>query len=697
MQFVSIKDVLARDPGVVVTQDGTGPAAGGLWNTSIAVGDLLVLSSPSRYCLGGVTLQKRNGDAGLYGKKEHIALPGGAIAWWPGGGYLSYEIQWATVLYQPVDKQLRPLPGAAYPILSHAGIPGFPGRSGQNIAAGDVTGDGKPDVLLTLKDWGGDGYFPDGLRWGSPGYRPYEQRENAYPGHDPRRDERLPFWGSKALVAFQQSTRYDENDGLGRLACKNLFGGYAGDDVLCTLLPRDGPFEFSLSRTYRGKSPASWYAVFAGDGSEPIPSIEGEEGAGGAFEFAGVCKLECGDTLTTFADGGACILPGGDLVTVDFVGVIQYFRRVGPGLVFKELPVSVEGGRIPAIHGCIGTVSTEHDMAGHPTGRIVLSGENGITQAVGFKQNPGGLWIECPDDHVLMASGDQFKEDILVVPSFVDGHVVVLGSGAGRYSKARMANQAGSLVGNRMVPYSPIRVQAGPVGSVQGTTEERWGYTCPCVFDVNGDGGRLVISGDISEYLWLIAPDGKRTVLKDRNGKPVRTAWRVRPAVFSIESGTYLVTLDQANRGVVFQLDGTTLEEIGCISNPDGSIFGEGKHGGARGRLKFEATRGEGALPDLLVGTTVGTSMGKFTAPLALVGRLRSRGTPDRWRIDRVEVMGVDAGDGFAAVTFGHHCCAPATIPDGWDGRSPKRGTTIVVGAEDGRLYQFKNPRFSEA
>jgi hypothetical protein len=56
--------------------------------------------------------------------------------------------------------------------------------------------------------------------------------------------------------------------------------------------------------------------------------------------------------------------------------------------------------------------------------------------------------------------------------------------------------------------------------------------------------------------------------------------------------------------------------------------------------------------------------------------------------------LGVKADGDFAAITFGHHCCAPATVPDAWDGRSPKQGTRIVVGAEDGRLYHFKDPHF---
>nr|MDO8085246.1 hypothetical protein [Candidatus Sigynarchaeum springense] len=694
MKHVRIKDVAARDPATIVLQDGTGPAAGGLWNTSIMIGDVLVLSSMGQYCLGGVTIQYRDGATGLYGTKEFLDLPGGAIAWWPGGGFLTYESQWATVLYHPVDQRLHPLHGAAYPVLSHAGIPGFPGRAGHNVAVGDITGDGKLDLLITLKDWASDGYYPDGERWSSPAYRPYRPRKGDDAGSDPRRDERLPFWGSKALAAYQRAARHDPAGGHVHLDCKDLFGGRAKDDILCSVLPRDGPCDFSLERTYRGNAPKSCFAVFAGNGQMLLPNIDLDDDGDGAFEYAGTCKLGNGEQVTTFADAGACILPGGDLFTVDFVGEMQYFKRVGPGLIFEERPVTVEGGRIPAIHGCIGTASMECDAAGNPTGRIVLSGEYGLTQVVGFKQEGSGLWIECPDDHPVLARADHFKEDILVVPSFVDENAALLGSGAGRYTRIQLDAIKSVPTASRLPPFSRLRIQAGPVGSVQGTTEERWGYTCPCVFDIGGDGKRVVISGDISEYLWLVTPEGHRTVFRGEDGKPLRVAWRTRPAAFSIPAGTFLVTLDLENRCTIFRLDGMTLKRAGVITCPDGTTFGAGRHGGARGRLKFEAIRGDSEVPDLLVGTPVGTSLGSYTAQLAVVVRIRSRGTVADWSIRRFEIMGEKEGSDFAAFTFGHHCCAPATVPEDWDGRSPKQGKRIVVGAEDGRLYHFKDPRF---
>jgi hypothetical protein len=691
MKHVPVKDYCQHHPEAIVLNDGNGPAASGLWNNSIVVGDKLVLSSTGHFCLGGVTKQVRDVKTGIYGKKQFINLPGGAIAWWPAGGYLTYEGQWSTCIFHPVDAALNPVPGASYPVLAHVGIPHFPKGSGRNITVGDVTGDGKDDLVITLKDWEGDGYFPGGNRWGHASYRPYEQRANPSKEKDSSRDEALPFWGSKSLAPYQARAQYRSVDGHVRMDCTDIFGTHASDDILCSLLPRHGPLEFSLDRTYRGSSPRACIVVFKGNGKKVLPSIDDTDSA---FEYAGTCNLENGTPLTVFADASACVLPGGDLVTVDFVGQVQYFKNIAPGLVFKEMPVVVEHGHIPAIHGCIGTVSMEYSRDGRRGDHLILSGEYGLSQAVKFKQQENGLWIESPDDHVIQALDDHFKEDILVVPSFLDGSIMALGSGAGRYTCATINPLGRKTLAKRLAPFSRLRVQAGPVGSVQGTTEERWGYTCPTVFDVRGDGKRVVISGDISEFLWLITSENERVVLKDKVGKPARVAWRTRPAVFCTKDGTFLVTLDIDNRCTVFTLDSTKLERIGNITLPDGVILGVGKHGGQRGRLKFEATLGRGCLPDLLVGTPIGTDLGNFTTQNAIVARLKASGSVDDWHVDTVELMSDGNDTTPSIIGFGHHCCAPAVIPEQWDGRSPKAGKQVVVGAEDGRLYYFNNPRF---
>ncbi len=690
MKHVRVKDLLARDPEIVVLNDGPGPLSGGLWNTSLNIGNKLVCSSTGKYCVGGASIQELDGTTGCYGKKTFLDLPGGALAWLPEGGFVSHDGVLAG-FYHPVDASLVPIPGAAYPIFTHVGVPGFPVGSGQFITTGDITRNGHADIVIGLRAWEQDGYHPDGNRWSHPDYRPYEQRDDHYPGHDISRDEALPFWGSKVLAKFQAGAMLDPSDGHVRLDCGKLFGGEAGADIMVSLLPREGPWEFSLQRTYRGMPPHGRFAVFEGTTNGSPANIDEDEPS---FEYAGMLNLENDAPLTVFSSGGACVLPGGNFVTVDFVGQIQYFRRAGPGLTFTEMPVTVEHGYIPAIHGCIGTVSTGWTRDGKQDDRLYFSGEFGITQAVKYEETREGLWIESPDEHVVLADGDFFKEDILVVPSFLDGSHAVLGSGAGRYSVARLGTAGNGLVGTRVSPFNRLRVQAGPVGSVQGTTEERWGYTCPTTFDLNGNGDPVVISGDISEYIWLVTRDGVRTVLRNPDGAPARVAWRVRPAVFVMEGRVHLVTLDQQNACTVFELEGSCLSLRGTIRLPDGSVFGTGKHGGSRGRLKFEAVKGKGKLPDLLVGTCTGVNLGTWTTSHAVVARFTSRGAIDAWDVAGVEVMGTHEGDDHAVITFGHHSCAPATVPEGWDGRSPRSGTTIVIGGEDGRLYRFTGPHF---
>ena len=692
MKSIRVKELIIQNSKIAVINKGVGPISGGLWNIAIKVEDKIFLSSTGKFCVGGVSVQKLDEKTGLYGKKTFIDLPGGEIAWWPKGGFFTYENAWGTGYFHPVDDEYIPIPGASYPALTQVGMPGFPQRPGRNLAIGDITGNGNLDIVLSLKDWTQDGYFPDKHRWRNKNYEPYSQRNDNDQGKAADRDETLPFWGSKRLAPFQEKAVVDPDTNHFKLKCDQLFGGDAKKDILTSVLPRDGPWEFSLQRTYRGNAPFACYAVFEGSGKETLPNLDEEEPG---FNYIGNCVLKDGSPIKTFADGSMAILPGGDLVTIDFVGEIQYFKKIDQGLIYKEMPVNVENGYIPAIHGCIGTVTLEYRGNGEPTDYLLFSGEFGITQRVKYKQKEDGLWIEAPDENTVQAYNDFYKEDILVVPSFLDTQTVILGSGSGRYSAAKLKFGDDKASMERIQPYSRLRMQAGPVGSVQGTSEERWGYTCPTVFDLNGDGEKIVISGDISEYIWKITRDNQRTVLRYNNGTPARVAWRVRPAVFSVDGSNYIVTVNQESDYAVFSLNGTTLDEIGTISHQDGTLFGSRKYGGSKGRLKFEAIQGEGQIPDLLLGTCSGVDLGSYTTEKAIVARLISKGSIDDWMIPEVKLLGIPTeDDDFKLITFGHHSCAPALIPEDWDGRSPKKGESIVVGAEDGRLYYFKDPRY---
>ena len=249
----------------------------------------------------------------------------------------------------------------------------------------------------------------------------------------------------------------------------------------------------------------------------------------------------------------------------------------------------------------------------------------------------------------------------------------------------------------RVEPFNHVRVQAGPVGSVQGTTEEKWGYTCPCACDWAGDGNLVLLSGDISQYLWLLDREGNRTVLRDESNKPLRVSWRVRPSVFEHDGELYVLALDREDRMALFKKTGEkNVKAIYLVNKEDGKPYGFGRHGGSAGRLKFEAIHlagYESEMPSILMGTV---GFGNALTSSACVLLWPGKGTLDDWRLqDPMYLVDHDELDEKDyIVSFGRHSAAPAIIPEQWDGRKVKKGKSILVGAEDGRLYYFPNPRF---
>lgn len=719
-------------PSPLVKNDGLGPLAGGLWTTACRSGDYIILSVPDRTGGGGVTAYKITDNKEIVGPKIRYNydlkgkmvekfgnrfVRGGTMASWPGVGLVTYDF--STCFMFPVDETGLPVPlekrdgevtvdGTAYPFLTMIGLPEFPHGNINHLSLGDITGNGFIDVVIAIRNWDHYKHRPEGKSWGTPGCKPYEQRKGDDPGFDPTRNEAFPYWGSKALNKYLKKTWVDHEKCV-RTSCNDLWGGWPGKDELCTILPLEGSWEYSLQRKFRGGSPRCRFAVFEGHG----PPGNLEEGDELSHEYIGLLKDEKGNDLTTFSDSGIVVLPNGDVMTNDFVGELQYFKnfknidgREGNKLQFKELKLHVQNGYIPAIHGCMGTISLASNsqlldpksfVENDKQFELLISGEFGLVSLVRGRIRDGekGAWIEAPDDHIMQSEGDAFKEDILAVPTFMDEKKVVFGSGAGRYTMGEFS--ANDRVMKRVDPFNRIRVQAGPVGSVQGTTEEKWGYTTPCAFDWEGNGVIKLVSGDISEYIWLLDAEGNRTVLRDGEKNPLRVSWRVRPSVFEQNEKIYLVTLDKKDDVSIYKKTGQNqVEFFAHVNDGEGNPFGFGRYGGSSGRLKFEAVHLQGyetPMPSILMGTV---GFGNALTSSACVLLWPGDGTIDDWRLqDPLYLVDHDElEDKDFIVSFGRHSAAPAIIPRHWDGRKAKSGKEILVGAEDGRFYHFPEPRF---
>ena len=245
----------------------------------------------------------------------------------------------------------------------------------------------------------------------------------------------------------------------------------------------------------------------------------------------------------------------------------------------------------------------------------------------------------------------------------------------------------------------PIRVQAGEHGSIQGPSEMKWGYLSPTAADWDADGRLEILASDIMGRHLLFARTPDPSVLEPPRelryaGAPLRTVWRVGPAVttWGMAGGTrrYVcvdgdgVLVDFARRDV------ETLEGKRRLCYADGTpiTFTEDR-GGGLGRVKLAVCDWTGSgRGDLVVGTHARASVppGPTGVP---------RHTHGQATVLVFENAGAPGQPAFAAarqlcfrgrpVRFGMHSCAPAPVR-GSDGRAPD----LVVGTESGTLVLLR-------
>jgi len=399
-----------------------------------------------------------------------------------------------------------------------------------------------------------------------------------------------------------------------------------------------------------------------------------------------------------------------DLICGDFLDRLWFFRHRG-GLAFDP-PVPVAGPddrdlRLPQnIH--VPVVVPPTGAGGSRRPALLVGAEDGLVHRL--TPRPASRSVPAfSAPRPVRQPAPRLHPGILPVPCVCDwtgdgGRHLIVGTGGGwllwypdlrgdplrRYGEPRVLRTA----------TGPIRVQAGPTGSLQGPSEAKWGYLCPVVSDWDGDGRLEVLAGDIMERHLLFARTPDPEVLEPPRelryrDVPLRTVWRVRPAVACWGRGSprRYVCLDEngllADYGRAAS-DPTALTDKRILRYADGApiAFTE-DHGGGRGRIKLAACDWTGEdRGDLLVGTHARASIppGPTGAPrhthgqatILLLENVGTLGAPTFARPRQICYRGVP-------VRYGMHACSPEPVD--WTGRGV---LDLVVGAESGTLFLLR-------
>jgi hypothetical protein len=259
----------------------------------------------------------------------------------------------------------------------------------------------------------------------------------------------------------------------------------------------------------------------------------------------------------------------------------------------------------------------------------------------------------------------------------------------------------------------PIRIEAGPNGSIQGPCEAKWGYTTLSVADWDHDDlPDLVVNSIWGKVIWyrnigtrqrpaLAAPQAVEVLWPNiapkpawnwwnPSGKELATQWRTTPVVtdFNQDNLNDLVMLDHEGFLALFErkrVDGrlVLMPPKRIFRENSGTIYDSGHHpkgswdgplqlnngqAGRSGRRKLCCVDwdGDGGLDFLVNSRSV-----DFLRRVGAQGGLHV--LEDEGPVDGRRLAG--------------HTTSPTTVD--WD----KDGVPdLVVGAEDGYLYYLRNP-----
>lgn len=489
----------------------------------------------------------------------------------------------------------------------------------------DIDGDGVPELIVGTDHW--DDYWPNGLEWNDEGYRAYDAAGRWLGG--PLRGFLYAFKNRGTLRAPVLDRGRPIMAGETPLEvygqCAPAFGDFRGEGAADVVC---GEFWNVLQ-----------HARHAGPNAFALPELVSDV-AGGPLLLDQCIHLPC--AVDWDGDGKVDILVGAE------DGYVTFLRNVGQdpdGRPLFEKVGRIEGVE-PKVHAGVLPSPAAHDFTGNGLPDLVVGNSTGELL---FYENKGPRNAPRLGREVMIEAGG-----------------------------------------------APVRIAAGLTGSIQGPSEKMFGYSCPTIADWDGDGLPDLLVSDVNGDHCFYRNDGGHVPPRFEAprsltylGKPLKTVWRVRPAVVDwLGNGQlHYLALDEA--GVLSDYRRVSDTELADKRLPrweDGTdIRFTQDVGGGRGRVKLCVVdwTGDGRL-DIILGTN-----GRQSVPPGPTGQPRN--TTRQAGIFLLENVGSNAEPVFAlpkaikfrgeTIQMAMHVASPEAVD--WDG-SGQLG--LVVGVEDGSL-----------
>lgn len=293
-----------------------------------------------------------------------------------------------------------------------------------------------------------------------------------------------------------------------------------------------------------------------------------------------------------------------DLICGEFLDGFTYFENTGSRVTAKYKAgrkLAHEGKDLAMRVQMIVPVAVDWD--GDSDIDLIVGDEDG---RVALVENTGKLVAGVPDflpPFYLQQEAADLKFGALVTPHGVDWDTdgdwdLVCGNTSGNIAWFENLSGKGVAQPKWATPKlletadGPIRIMAGPNGSIQGPCEAKWGYTTQAVADWDGDGlSDLIVNSIWGKVLWFknIGPKSAprladaEPILIDYEGAPQKPAWNwwnPAPNQFVTQWRTTPIALDWNKDGLC---DLVMLDHEGYLAffrrtrNGHGLVLSEGK------------------------------------------------------------------------------------------------------------------------